>query len=579
MPGPRTYVVNSLNLVHLIDRHIRTLAFTPIELRAVDKTMGASKETLDKIGGEDQLLSDKGYFMSFPRSVAAGASPGPGLDALNRAAINTIAASLDRLAARGGTVVELFDWVRHEVFAATMEATYGPHNPFRLPENEKAWFTFEPGLMTLLIDFLPGILAKESLKARERLVSEFRKYFGEDKHLEGSLFIQLRHQHNLRFGLSLEDTAHTEVGQVNASISNTVPGAFWALWQILADPAVREDCQREASQLVQTGPDGVRTIDLAKVRTACPVLVSTWQEVLRFHGTSISARVVQEDTLVDRYLLKKDSMVIMPTRVAHTDKSTWGPTADRFDHRRFLKPAKGGGGGGGKQRAPAAAFRGFGGGAVLCPGRHFVSTEILAFAALLLVRFDVRPTGGRWVEPRKDFLMNTAFPEPKDKVNVEITPKNGLKWNVIFSDNSKGINMIKEDIENGEQRVQARPEKVAAEEDGANDQDAYSTLGSGRVVLSNRTQREAGIGKSRLHLLGTEPVIAETTQGDGVTEVLLEGDGVEEDDQGGNDQEDILEDARHEQTGFGLRLTRKTTDTFSRKATKAFAMSVKMPTL
>lgn len=65
--------------------------------------------------------------------------PGLSLDALNGTAIDTIAASLEKLAAQGGTVVELFDWVRHEVFAATMEATYGPHNPFRLPENEKAW--------------------------------------------------------------------------------------------------------------------------------------------------------------------------------------------------------------------------------------------------------------------------------------------------------------------------------------------------------------------------------------------------------------------------------------------------------
>lgn len=138
MPGPTTYVVNSLRLVQLIDRHIEAIAFTPIELHAVAKTMGASKETCEKIGG-DQLLTDKGYFMSFPRNVAAGASPGPGLDALNRAAVMTIAASFDKLAAQGATVVDLFKWVQHEIFAATMDATYGPHNPFREPQNEKDW--------------------------------------------------------------------------------------------------------------------------------------------------------------------------------------------------------------------------------------------------------------------------------------------------------------------------------------------------------------------------------------------------------------------------------------------------------
>jgi len=296
--------------------------------------------------------------------------------------------------------------------------------------------------MTLLVDILPRIFAKECLKARERLIKQIYKYFQEDKHLDGSLFVKLRHEHNVRFGLSLDDTAHTEIGQINASVSNTVPGAFWAFWQILANPVVFKDCQREAAALVQTSPDGICTIDLANVRTACPVLVSTWQEVLRFHGTSISARIVQEDTLIDKkYLLKKDSMVIMPTRVSHSDESVWGSTASQFDHKRFLKSSKSGG-----KRAPAAAFRGFGGGAVLCPGRHFVSTEILAFAALLLVRFDVRPVSGNWVEPRKDFLMNTAFPFPKDKVEIELSPKNDMKWNVIFSDNSKGINMTTEDL-------------------------------------------------------------------------------------------------------------------------------------
>lgn len=299
--------------------------------------------------------------------------------------------------------------------------------------------------MTLLVGFLPDILAKASLKARERLVSEFKKYFEQDKHLDGSLFIKLRVEHNLRFGLGLDDSAHTEVGQVNASVSNTVPGAFWAVWQTFADPAVYEDCLREASLLVQTdSAAGVCTIDLAQVRTACPTLVSTWQEVLRFHGTSISARVIQEDTVIDdQYLLKKGGMVIMPTRVVHTDESTWGPTANQFDHKRFLKSSNKGG----VKRAPAAAFRGFGGGAVLCPGRHFVSTEILALTALLLVRFHVRPTGGRWIEPRKDFLMNTAFPTPLDRVDVELTPKDDHRWRVLFSDNSKGINMTNEDLE------------------------------------------------------------------------------------------------------------------------------------
>lgn len=82
---------------------------------------------------------------------------------------------------------------------------------------------------------------------------------------------------------------------------------------------------------------------------------------------------------------------------------------------------------------------------------HFISTEVLTFAALLLVRFDFRPMIGSWAEPRKDLLMNTAFPCAKDRVLIELTPKNNMKWEVIISDTSKGDDVVKEDCQKCEQ--------------------------------------------------------------------------------------------------------------------------------
>ncbi len=155
------------------------------------------------------------------------------------------------------------------------------------------------------------------------------------------------------------------MGQVAAGIVNTAPTAFWAVWQILADPVVYEDCRSKVARLVQTDSDGVCTIDLAQVRTACLILVSTWQEILRFHGISIAARIIQEDTSVDnQYLLKKGGVVLIPNAVIHSVQSLWGPTTGFFNHKRFFKTKKDE-----SIRYPAAAFRGFGGGHDLCPGR------------------------------------------------------------------------------------------------------------------------------------------------------------------------------------------------------------------
>ncbi|KAK7932287.1 cytochrome P450 [Apiospora marii] len=446
VPGPPIYVVNSLALIQRIDRHILTVAFAPIQARACEKAMGVGASGMAKI--QKDKVAEEGYLRSFPRAIAPAAAPGPGLDALNRAAVGKFAASFDRLAARRRpkVVVHLYHWIRHEIFAATMDASYGPHNPFRDPRIEEAWFDYEKGIFPMLIDVFPGLFARKSLKALDTMVKEFTKYFTNDSHLDGSLMVQLREKHNAAFGLETIDAAHVEVGQVAGSIVNTAPTIFWLVWQVFADPVVLADCRAEVGKIVHTDADGNHSIDLAEVRTECPVLVSTWQEVLRYHGISIAARIVQEDTVVDdQFLLKKGGVVMMPNAVIHSDPTLWGPTVGQFDHKRFLKSSASGKDGG-THRRPAAAFRGFGSGHVLCPGRHFASTEALAFLALLLARFDVRPVAGEWAEPKKDMAMDRACPLPKTDVYVELCPRDDGEWRVDFSETRAGINIVAEDL-------------------------------------------------------------------------------------------------------------------------------------
>lgn len=432
-------------MIQRIDRHITTVAFSPIQARLCEKVMLLGKDSMDKVAGEKETAED-GYLRSFARAIAAGSSPGQGLDSLSKEAVKHFAAAFDRRAASGPSTVKLYEWLRHEIFASTMEATYGPHNPFRDAQNEKAWFELESGILTLLLDLFPSILARRSLKACRALIAEFDRYFNDKRHLDGSLLVQLREKHNAAFSLDAKETAHVEIGQVTGAIVNTAPTAFWLVWQVLADPGISKDCREEINKLVTTSADGTHTIDLADVMTACPILVSTWQEVLRFHGISIAARVVKEDTLVDdQYLLRKGGLLMMSNAVIHSDPTLWGPTVGQFNHRRFLKGAKNT-----ESRYPAAAFRGFGGGHVLCPGRHFATTEVLALLALLLVRFDVQPVGGEWIEPEKDVVMDRACPLPKRDVLVQLVPKGGQNWRVIFSGRHGGIKIVAEDLRDNE---------------------------------------------------------------------------------------------------------------------------------
>ncbi len=108
VPGPPLYVVNSLSMLPRIDRHILTFAFPPIQARACDKAMCVSEAGMDKIAGNKKLTED-GYLRSFPRADASAISPGPGLDTLNRVAVDNFVASFDRRVAQGQTTVKLFD--------------------------------------------------------------------------------------------------------------------------------------------------------------------------------------------------------------------------------------------------------------------------------------------------------------------------------------------------------------------------------------------------------------------------------------------------------------------------------------
>ncbi|KAI2615544.1 cytochrome P450 [Hypoxylon sp. NC1633] len=423
MPGQRIYVINSLALIQPLQRQIKTIAFAPIEAQAAATVMGVGPAG-NAIIGSDKMFEHDSYLSTFVPSTNPALSPGPGLDAINGAAIRYIADSLAKLRDNGPSTVDLFTWVRGELFVATTESIYGPQNPFRDPALEKAWYVFEPGIMVHMLKAWPSILARKSLHAREHLlIPAFERYFAESSHLQGSLLVQCRYKHNTGHGLRGRDVAATEIGQMVATLTNTVASAFWMIYHIFSNPVVLNECRTE-------------------IKSSCPVLLSTWQETLRYVHIGIAARVVMEDMMFDnKYWLKKGATVMTAAPIQHTDASIWGPTVGSFDHRRFLREP-------GKRRVNPAAFRSFGGGTTLCPGRHFVSTEVMSFAALMLLCFDLKPTAkdGKWIEPRKAFPMTSSMPTPQDEVRVEIIPRDNLEWRVKSSASSRGVRMVAEDV-------------------------------------------------------------------------------------------------------------------------------------
>jgi hypothetical protein len=307
--------------------------------------------------------------------------------------------------------------------------------------------TFKDGMTLLVLGVFPTWTAKEAIQSLDIGSSAFEDYFRDDSHLQGSALVRARYDHSVEHQVPLNDIARSEFSSGVALLANTVPTTFWMLFHIYSDSKVLAHCRAELSSVVvqSAGMKGghTNTVDMSKVQTSCPVFLSTFKEVLRLHSTSVSARLVMEDHMLDnQYLLRKGCTVMMPGPVQHTFEDIWGPDVKVFDYKRFTIPEK---------SRDTAAFRAFGGGTTLCSGRHFATTEILAFTAVMILRFDMKPRKGNWKQPSEskvEFWEATASPD--EDLEVEICPTlgnaSGDEWVFTLSDLDRLIELSAEDL-------------------------------------------------------------------------------------------------------------------------------------
>lgn len=284
------------------------------------------------------------------------------------------------------------------------------------------------------------------MQARETLINAYEKYYAESGHIHASAFIKNRCEFYLQRGIPSQDIARIEVGAAIGLLSNTKPAAFWLLYHLCSDPEILGCCRQELFKAVHIdAAQGTATVDVTRIKSSCPLLFSTFKEVFRFHGMGIAIRkIVEDETLANQYLLKKDSFLLIPATVQHNMQSVWGRNVEEFDHRRFSQTSNIG-----KNKRPnPVAFRGFGGGSTLCPGRHFAATEILVFASLAILRFDILPLDGQWVKPTvKNSKPGLALHQPDDDIEIELRPTDisDLRWIVQFSESKESMNISAED--------------------------------------------------------------------------------------------------------------------------------------
>jgi len=215
------------------------------------------------------------------------------------------------------------------------------------------------------------------------------------------------------------------------------------LLNIITTPGL-VDRLREEIAPVFTPPEGipsqpVRVHDLGRLVRNSPLLRSTFYEVLRTCGGTVSNRVVTEDIMIAGRLFKKGTPVMLPARPQHMDAAIWGEDSDRFVADRFIraedKGSKFGDRGDNSQGeidekaierrrlVKERMMRPFGGGVSLCPGRFFANYEVWSFVSCLIWQYDLSIREGEKIPTVDLKTPNLGIMTPTHDVKIRLVKR------------------------------------------------------------------------------------------------------------------------------------------------------------
>jgi cytochrome P450 len=279
----------------------------------------------------------------------------------------------------------------------------------------------------LIANTLPWLTARKAWKGRRRATHAILKYFQDGGQNQGSELTNARLKISTECGFTLEEYSKLEVGTLIGLVSNTIPAMFWCLFDLYYRQKLLDEIREEieANALI-IATDGTYRINLTAIREQCPLLLSTFQEILRTRSNSSPTRLVLKDTLLaEKYLLKAGNTVSIVSELVAQRSEVWGETSRVFNERRFMNSGEK------KESRRLGGFLTFGLSPTICPGRHFASSEILLLVAMVILRYDISPVGGVWKEPKIAASLVSIMGPIKEKFLVKASARKeyaSIKW-------------------------------------------------------------------------------------------------------------------------------------------------------
>lgn len=297
---------------------------------------------------------------------------------------------------QGWQRVDLYQFLRKIIFDTSVLTFFGP----RLaqiwgPTMWEDFCLFNDATYIGVRTNLAYVLQPRAGRARERMLRAFEQWLSHDSEGDwpekdgywneqwGAKMNWERDSLARQFGLSLRGRATMQASFLFAIILNAAPMGSWFTWVAASNPDRLAKCRAESSKFLRRSKasrfDHELDIDAAQLRSNT-FMQALWKEALRIGTAASPARVVMEDTELEGYVVRKGSVVLMPTALLH--HSDLFPRADQVDTERWTGEEE-------MVKQRSKSIRTFGGGMGMCSGRYAAEQEVIGMVSKLLTLFDI----------------------------------------------------------------------------------------------------------------------------------------------------------------------------------------------
>ncbi|XP_026250261.2 24-hydroxycholesterol 7-alpha-hydroxylase isoform X4 [Urocitellus parryii] len=192
-----------------------------------------------------------------------------------------------------------------------------------------------------------------------------------------------------------------------ASLSNTIPVAFWTLAFVLSHPDVHKTIMEGISTVFGTASkDKIKVTekDLKKL------LLIKWciLETIRLRAPGIITRKVMKPIKILNFTIPSGDLLMLSPFWLHRNPKYF-PEPELFKPERWKKANL-------EKHAFLDCFMAFGGGKFQCPGRWFALLEIQICIILILYKYDCTLLDPL---PKQSYLHLVGVPQPDDQCRIE----------------------------------------------------------------------------------------------------------------------------------------------------------------